>query len=87
MISANAYRLRDRVIVHYYDTGKKNHFHCPECHWKGSAGRKDEGAVEDAAICDLAAAHCQELSCPVCGTPLGMLSSRLLNFADRLQFI
>ena len=65
-LSLNTYRIRNRVIVQYYDSGSDSKCLCPEC---GHAGElPGEGYHE---------IGCLEVCCTQCGTALAMISSKL----------
>ena len=67
MFEIRAYKLGDRVVVQYYDSGNKDTVVCPDCHCAQDTGKvcSDEGHSSG------------EFSCPQCGTNLGMVSSLL----------
>lgn len=67
MFEIKAYKLGERVMVQYYDSGSKEQVVCPECRCSQDAAkvRTDGGQLSG------------EFSCPRCGTNLGMVSSLL----------
>jgi transposase len=72
MFSIRAYKLDDRVIVQYYDSGTRDSVVCPECDWRKPAQ----------SVCCDGGLSSGEFSCPQCGVNLGMISSLLPSVSE-----
>ncbi len=65
MVNVRAYKIFNRLLVQFFDSGERDTLSCPEC---GSCQQLE--ASDPAFLGD-----CQELNCQRCDYPLGLLSS------------
>ncbi|MCB0322121.1 MAG: hypothetical protein KDD69_01075 [Bdellovibrionales bacterium] len=72
MLNIRAYKIDDRVMVQYYDSGREKLILCPECHWRQSA----EGVVSDDGCSS------GEFSCHQCGMQLGVVATLRPTMSD-----
>jgi hypothetical protein len=64
MPSVKAYEYRDRIVVKYFDDGRRESLTCPHCHWFGSIEDKPELRLDGFT----------EVYCPDCNAKLAMVA-------------
>ena len=74
MVDVKAYRVLNRLLVQFFDSGQRDTLCCPECGWQG---RFDSSSAPPSS-------ESIELNCEVCKNPVALLSSPM-NFEPCLD--
>lgn len=72
MVHVRAYKVEDRMIVHFCDVGKRQELSCPECNWQGSINEHLKEVSQQPVAID----------CQRCAYPLAILTQPVAELLD-----
>lgn len=73
MVKVRAFKLRNRMIVHFFDSGSRDSLACPECSWSGTYS--EEPSVSETTLPEA-------IDCPRCSHPLAILTQPVAELID-----
>ena len=82
MVNVRAYKHFNRMIVHFFDTGSKEDFQCPECAWGGNC-QMEQGDFQSSSH----SISPQAIQCPRCQQQLGIISQPITELTEISSFL